>query len=45
MAVIRKGAKDDENRYEGNLHGETWTVKPGEVRERGDARVANSISG
>ena len=37
VAVIRKGA-DDEHRYEGNLHGEGWTVKPGEVRDWGDVR-------
>ena len=37
VAVIRKGA-DYEHRYEGNLHGEGWTVKPGEVRDWGDVR-------
>ena len=37
VAVIRKGA-DYEHRYEGNLHGEQWTLKPGEVRDWGDVR-------
>jgi RNA polymerase sigma factor (sigma-70 family) len=38
VAVIRKGAKD-EHPYEGNLHGDAWTVKPGEVRDWGDVRT------
>lgn len=37
VAVIRKGA-DDEHRYEGCLHGQDWTLKPGEVRDWGDVR-------
>ena len=37
VAVIRKRA-DDEHRYEGTLHGEQWTLKPGEVRDWGDVR-------
>jgi RNA polymerase sigma factor (sigma-70 family) len=41
VAVIRKGAKDYEQRYEGNVHGDLWTLKPGEVRDWGDVRVAN----
>jgi hypothetical protein len=45
VAVIRKGAKDDEHRYEGTLHGEAWTVKPGEVRDWGDVRAANEDPG
>jgi protocatechuate 3,4-dioxygenase beta subunit len=40
VAVIRKGAKDDEQRYEGNVHGDLWTVKPGEVQGWGDIQVA-----
>jgi RNA polymerase sigma factor (sigma-70 family) len=38
VAVIRKGAKDDEHRYEGNLHADRWTLKPGEVQDWGDVR-------
>jgi RNA polymerase sigma factor (sigma-70 family) len=37
VAVIRKGA-DYEHRYEGNLHSEGWTLKPGEVSAWGDVR-------
>lgn len=36
-----KGAKDDEQRYEDNLHGDRWTLKPGEVHNYSDVRVAN----
>jgi hypothetical protein len=37
VAVIRKGA-DYEHRYEGNLHGEQWTLKPGELSDWGNVR-------
>ncbi len=39
VAAIRKGAKDDEHRYEGNVHSDLWTLKPGEMRDWGDVRV------
>ncbi len=35
VAVIRKGAKDYEHRYEGNVHGDLWTLKPGDVQRLG----------
>jgi hypothetical protein len=38
VAVIKKGAKADESRYEGNLHADRWTLNPGEVQDWGDVR-------
>jgi hypothetical protein len=40
VAVIRKGAEDDEHRDAGHLHGDLWTPKPGEVQTWGDIRVS-----
>jgi hypothetical protein len=37
LAAIKKGAPE-ESRYEGNLHAERWTLKPGEVQDWGDVR-------
>ena len=39
VSVIRRGAKDEEQRYEGYLHTNTWTLKAGEVRDWGDVRA------
>ena len=38
IAVIRRAAKDEEHRYEGYLHTNTWTLKPGEMCDWGDVR-------
>ena len=38
VAVIKKGGEDGELDYEGNLHADRWTLKPGEVRDWGDVR-------
>ena len=39
VSVIRRGAKDEEQRFEGFLHTNTWTLKSGEVRDWGDVRA------
>jgi len=39
VSVIRRGAKDEEQRYEGYLRTNTWTLKSGEVRDWGDVRA------
>jgi hypothetical protein len=41
LAVIKRGEKDYERRYEGYLPPNHWTLKPGEVRDWGDARSTN----
>jgi hypothetical protein len=41
LAVLKRGEKDEQHRYEGSLHGDLWTLKPGEVQDWGDIRVAN----
>jgi hypothetical protein len=38
VSVIRRAAKDEEQRYEGYLHINTWTLNPGETRDWGDVR-------
>ncbi len=38
VSVIRRAAKDEEHRYEGYLHTNTWTLKPGEMCDWGDVR-------
>jgi hypothetical protein len=38
VSVIRRAAKDEEHRYEGYLHINTWTLNPGERRDWGDVR-------
>jgi hypothetical protein len=39
LAVIKRGEKDEQLRYEGHLHTNRWTLKPGELRDWGDVRV------
>jgi hypothetical protein len=38
LAVIKKGAKADESRYEGILPADRWTLKPGELQDWSDVR-------
>jgi RNA polymerase sigma factor (sigma-70 family) len=38
LAVIKRGEKNYEFRYEGYLHTNRWTLKPGEVSDWGDVR-------
>ena len=38
VSVIRRGAKDEEQRYEGYLRTNAWTLKPGELRDWGDVQ-------
>ncbi len=38
LAVLRRHERDERRRYEGNLHRDEWTIKPGEVIDWGDVR-------